>query len=188
MLQQQPYFLLGGVIPALFLLSKSSIGFGPYYDLEDVTRSTTAASFGLMAEQKAITPGQLQNARRLAIEVLNPAAKFLGNAPDINSWFRSPELNELVGGATQSTHLDARAADVKYYLNYQRRNDLLARAFLQRSNFDRMLLEKGTKTNPQWIHIEVAAPGTTARRKIMYTPDGSTWQNISQLEALTLFG
>jgi hypothetical protein len=183
-----PYYLLGGLVPALFLLSKSSLSFGPYFSFEDVVKSNTASENGLESEQRQISQANIKNAQRLAREVLTPAVNFLGEKFTINSWYRSDKVNDLVGGADNSTHLKARASDAKYIKNGQRRNDLLARAFLQRSNFDRMLLEKGPKENPIWIHIETARAGQAARRKIMYTPDGVNWQNVSHIEALALFG
>jgi zinc D-Ala-D-Ala carboxypeptidase len=185
--QQKPIFLIGAVLPALFLLQKNVNFFGKYFTLQDVIYSRTADQNNLMGVQRQISATHIKNAKKLGREVLSPAFDFLGEKPTITSWYRSPEVNNIVGGASESKHLQARAADVVYTKNGARRNDLLARAFLQRSDFDRMLLEKGTKQNPRWIHIETSAPGIRPRKKILYTSDGVTWQNVSFTEALSLF-
>ena len=62
----------------------------------------------------ADVPLELQpNARRLAVNVLELVRSRFGAAIIPVSWYRSPWHNKAVGGAEQSRHLQADAADVR---------------------------------------------------------------------------
>jgi len=58
------------------------------------------------------TPGQIENLRRLCVEVLEPMRKKLGRPLTITSGFRSPDYNAKIGGAPGSQHTQGIAADV----------------------------------------------------------------------------
>lgn len=181
-------FLSGGLIAAVFVYGTQTSGrVGKYYTVEDVIKSKRAKKAGLMHDQRAITRGQLNNARRLSRNVLTPVIRFLNSKPLTTSWFRSKALNALIGGAKESTHLQGRAVDQIFYYSGSRRNDLLIRALLATANFDRIILEKGDLLNPRWVHIEVAPSGKKPRGVILYTPDGNNYTQISQPEAMQLF-
>lgn len=183
--------IIGGVLAAFFAAKFRRKTIGKYYTHEDVIKSAIAAENGLMQFQRNIDGGKLLNAERLAVFVLDPAIDFLnGRKFQINSWYRSPELNAhpQINGAANSVHKEARAADIKLIIDGQRRNDLAMRAILQRSNFDRILLEFGTIQNPQWIQVEVAPFAASPRRQILYTPDGQNFQFIPLIDALQIFG
>lgn len=181
-------FLSGGVIAAVLVYGTQTTGrVGKYYTFNDVVESKRARKAGLMAEQRKITRGQLNNARRLSRKVLTPVVQFLGKKPVTTSWFRSKALNRLIGGAKESKHLDALAVDQVFFYNGARRNDLLVRALIATGNFDRIILEKGELTNPRWVHIETAPSGARPRGLVLYTADGHNYTTISQAEAMQLF-
>ena len=52
------------------------------------------------------------NMQKLCILVLEPLRRFLGSPVRISSGYRSPRLNDEVGGAINSAHLTGRAADI----------------------------------------------------------------------------
>lgn len=56
--------------------------------------------------------GHMSDAIYFARHVLEPLRELLGRPIYINSWFRSPVVNKLVGGVVGSYHTAARAADI----------------------------------------------------------------------------
>ena len=87
---------------------------------------------------------------------------------EINSGYRSPEVNRRVGGSPTSNHLTGCAADIRVYgieqalryavilLNYADDTD---------QDFDELLIERN-KRGGYWIHFAVRPEGN--RRKIMF--------------------
>ena len=79
------------------------------FTLEEMTASETAARHGIDN-----TPDNdvLMNLRRLAL-FLEEVRKVVGMPLRINSAYRSPEANKLVGGKATSQHCKGVAADLK---------------------------------------------------------------------------
>ena len=50
--------------------------------------------------------------KALVLEVLQPLRDALGEPMEVNSGYRCPELNRLVGGTSTSQHLKGEAADI----------------------------------------------------------------------------
>lgn len=181
-------FAGGAAAILLQTANRAPVRIGKNYTLADVTRSARAESLGLMGAQRSIPGAYIENARRLATQVLDPIAEQLGTPAGVTSWYRSAAVNEATTGSSDtSKHLTASAADLEFYLNGTERNDLIVRAALAAADFDRMILERGTLSRPAWIHIETAPIGTKPR-KIILRFDGTSWQRIEYLAALQLFG
>ena len=81
----------------------------PNFTLEEMIASETAARHGIDN-----TPDNdvLMNLRRLAL-FLEEVRKVVGMPLRINSAYRSPEANKLVGGKATSQHCKGVAADLK---------------------------------------------------------------------------
>ena len=82
----------------------------------------------------------------------------------INSGFRSPEVNRVVGGATLSNHLtgcavDIRCVGIEQALRYAA--ILLDISDLNKEDFDELLIEQ--KAHTYWIHFAVK-PSCNRRR------------------------
>ena len=84
----------------------------------------------------------------------------------INSGYRSPQVNKLVGGVTTSNHLTGCAADIRVLGIEQ----LLRYAVIlldisdeSQEPFDELLIERNSKGN-YWLHFAVRPEGN--RRKI----------------------
>ncbi len=93
----------------------------------------------------------------------------------ISSGFRSEKLNKFVGGAVKSDHRLGYAADV-IPVNATTRK--LAEWVVRNCReFDQVILEFGTISNPNWIHLS-AAPNnrkqvlraTYKDKKVIYQP------------------
>lgn len=123
------------------------------FTLAELTKSEYAIRNNIKEQN---TPSQqiIDNLEKLCINVLQPLRDKVGNPIKITCGYRCKRVNEGVGGASSSQHLDGKAADIEYYIGNEENNLLLAQAVLLNNiAFDQMILEFGTKKNPSWIHI-----------------------------------
>lgn len=120
------------------------------FQLWELIQSTTADR--LMVDN---TPNdeEIENLRSLCKNILQPARDALGPIR-ISSGFRSEELNRRVGGVPDSDHRLGFAADVVPVKVGTRQ---LAEWVVENCpNFDQVILEFGTDTNPNWIHLSAS--------------------------------
>ena len=91
------------------------------------------------------TVQQIANMAYGCRQLLEPARKAIGCPIIINSGFRNPRVNALVGGVRNSQHLQGQAADIrpKDPQQFQRLVD-----FLKSHDLTDQLL-----TGPGWLHI-----------------------------------
>lgn len=119
----------------------------PNFTLEELTFSEIAARRGIDNTPNAV---QVANLTRLCVTLLEPARAILGVPIHINSGFRSPQVNLIVGStAKHSAHLDGRAADiVPVGVDLRRAFDALRTNL---TGWDKAILECNA-----WIHLAVA--------------------------------
>ncbi len=104
----------------------------------------------------------MQNATRLAEEVLEPLRILLGPLA-VDSWYRSPGVNKAVGGVESSYHRLALAADCVPTGNVFNKFKL-ALTMLDELPVDQIIFEHH---NSDWIHIGTAKDGETPRRQAL---------------------
>ena len=144
-----------------------------HFTLEDLTRSQTASRKGIdnMPPQQAIDSLNL-----LCSTLLEPARALLGVPLSVDSGFRCEALNEAVGGAKTSAHLDGRAADlVPQGMDLQAAFDKLRTSDLP---YDQIIFECHA-----WIHLAIARPGETPRRMALTAAGGPghwTYQEVTK--------
>jgi hypothetical protein len=133
-----------------------------HFTLEALTFSQTATRKGIdnTPPQQAIDSLNL-----LCSSLLEPARALLGCPFRVDSGFRCEALNEAVGGAKTSAHLDGRAADcIPEGMNLQS-------AFLTLKNsdlpYDQIIFECQA-----WIHLAIARVGETPRRQALTATGG----------------
>jgi len=98
---------------------------------------------------------EIANLQKLCEIILQPARDALGPLK-ISSGFRSKKLNEKVGGVANSDHRLGFAADV---IPVSVGTHNLAEWVVKNCpEFDQVILEFGTSSSPNWIHLS-AAPG-----------------------------
>jgi hypothetical protein len=121
------------------------------FSLAEFTRSQTAARLGIDN-----TPGEaaIEAMRALCKYVLEEVRVHFGRPVFISSGFRSPELNEMIGGKDSSQHKAGEAVDFEVP-----GVDNLKVAEFIRDNliFDQLILEfydPGTP-NSGWIHVSI---------------------------------
>jgi len=111
------------------------------FSLAELTKTNTGLPNAL--------PKHLEgNLRALAEKVLQPARDALG-AIEVTSCYRSPEVNRRVGGASKSQHVQAQAADLKFFGG----NDVLFKWIARNLEYDQIIWEFGTDVEPAWVHV-----------------------------------
>ena len=113
------------------------------------------------AERKGIdnTPEgeHLEAAQALFENVVQPVRDHFGPTV-INSGYRSPALNEAVGGSSTSQHCKGQAADIEVPGTP---NADLAQWIVDNVDFDQVILEFYTPGIPDsgWVHVSYKADG-----------------------------
>lgn len=130
------------------------------FKLSEFTKSDTATKKKIDNTPNA---DELNNITRLCKEVLQPIREAWGGSISVTSGFRSEKLNKAVGGAKNSSHLYGAAADIKAK-DPKQNIDLwnMIRRMIDKGDIKvhQLIWEKGTKKNPQWLHISIWVDGT----------------------------
>jgi len=140
------------------------------FSLAEFTKSQTA-------ERKGIdnTPQgeHMEAAEALFAEVVQPVRDMFGPTV-INSGYRSPELNEAVGGSSKSQHCKGEAVDIEVP---GVPNAELAEWIRDNLDFDQLILEFYTPGIPDsgWVHVSYKDDGSN-RKSILTASriDGKT--------------
>ena len=92
-----------------------------------------------------------ENLRALVDEVLDPLRERYGKPIYVNSGYRCPELNRLIGGAVNSQHMRGEAADIRPVksekLKAKSELDELVRIIIANGKFDQLIIY------PTFIHV-----------------------------------
>ena len=130
----------------------------PNFTLEELTVSEVAARHGLDN-----TPPQeiIENLKRLA-EALQTLRSFFGNnAIIVTSGYRSPEVNQKVGGSKNSDHLKGLAAD--FIVPSFGTPDQVIRAILASG----VPFKQAIREFDRWTHFSIPAPGEVPRNQAL---------------------
>ena len=153
---------------------------GPHFTLGELCWSRDGIGAGLDN-----WPGSFDavaDLQRLVDQVLEPLRVMLGRPVTVNSGYRAPDVNRLVGGQVNSAHLTGRAADVEVP---GMANLVLARLVRDTKGlpFDQVILENHHVGDPPsgWVHVQIAPAGVAPRRASLTIAGGRT---LSGLQAL----
>lgn len=118
-----------------------------HFTLEELTRSEYAKLNGIDN-----TPSELQieNLRQLCLNSLEPLRERVGKPIYVLSAFRCPAVNSGIGGASNSQHLDGKAADI--IVNGWTADDLFIEAS-RHISYDQLIQEFG-----RWVHVSYSNP------------------------------
>ena len=98
------------------------------------------------------SPSQIEAMRLLAEKIFQPLREWVGGPIKVNSFFRSVALNEKIGGAASSQHCKGQAMDIDDVYGCKT-NAEMYHWIKENLNFDQMIWEFGTDTQPNWIHV-----------------------------------
>ena len=117
---------------------------------------------------------QLDNMELLAEEVFEPLRIYVGGPIKINSFFRSPELNTIIGGSRTSQHCKGQAMDIDDTFGLMTNADMYY-WIKENLDFDQMIWEFGDDENPAWVHVSYVSPLKNRRRCLKaYKDNGKT--------------
>ena len=113
------------------------------------------------------------NMVRLAEEVFEPLRAYVGGPVKINSFYRSPELNKAIGGSSKSQHCNGQAIDIDDTFG-RMTNAEMYRFIKDHLDFDQMIWEFGSDSNPDWIHVSYVGKQNRNRCLKAYKEKGKT--------------
>ena len=123
--------------------------------LAEVMRSETAKRKGI---SNMPTPEHIENFKKLAENVFQPIREHFGVPIHISSGYRSKALNTVVGGSLSSQHCSGEAIDIDMD-GTSITNKQIFDFIKENLNFDQMIWEFGTDTNPDWVHVSYESSG-----------------------------
>lgn len=141
--------------------------------MERISTNFKMAEFGVSATASAkgirnIIPEEVKPAiRALVTNLLQPLCDATGWHDQINSGYRSPEVNKLVGGVPMSQHLKGEAADNMFYkkvdgkMVYVAPIEVLRAVVASGLDFDQMIAYNG------FVHLSYTTTRAN-RRQILY--------------------
>ena len=144
---------------------------------KEATRSVTALRLGI--ENKP-SEYELQNMELIAEKVFEPLREAVNGPIKINSFYRSEELNKSIGGSSRSQHCQGRAIDIDDFYGYVS-NSYMYYYIKDNLDFDQLIWEFGTDTNPDWVHVSYVDSDSNRKRCLLaYKEDGKTkYKDIS---------
>jgi len=133
--------------------------------------STTAKRLGIDNTPDAYA---LQNMELLAEKVFEPLREYVNGPIAINSFYRSPELNQAIGGSSKSQHCEGRAIDIDDTYGYMSNKEMYE--YIKNNlDFDQIIWEFGTDDNPDWVHVSYVDHDFNRQRCLKaYKEDGKT--------------
>ena len=141
-----------------------------YFSLAELTASQTADRKGIDNTPSDIVLGNL----KLLCLTLDKVRMLLGRPIYISSGYRSPMLNDAIGGSKTSSHLTGLAADFKCP-GFGNTMTVFRKIAISGMAFDQLIAEFPSSATGGWVHIGI---GPRNRRQCLIY-DGKTYREIS---------
>ena len=136
--------------------------------LTEVTKSNTAKRLGISNQP---TPEHLNNLKLVAEKVFEPIRNHFGKPINVSSGYRSKELNAATpGSSATSQHCSGEALDLDQdEMNTGVTNKMVFEYIKNNLNFDQLIWEFGTDTNPDWVHVSYESTGKQRKQILKAT-------------------
>lgn len=128
-----------------------------HFTIGELCASTTADARGIKNTPMLQETGNL---KALADNVLDPLREWYGKPIYVNSGYRCPQLNRMVGGKPTSQHLKGEAADIT--AESKEENRKLFAYIRANLTFDQLIDEK----NFSWVHVSFKRNGENRKQII----------------------
>jgi len=126
---------------------------GYYFSMKEMCKTNTGLTNLPVTEQHSV------NITRLVALVLDPLRGDSG-AIRVTSGYRSPKVNEKVGGSPQSYHMQGLAADIQ--------SDMFsAYELAERIEFLALPVDKVIVEYGDWVHVQIKPAGETNRTEYL---------------------
>lgn len=136
--------------------------------LAEVTRSETAKRRGI---SNMPTDAHIANFKLLAEKVFQPIRDHFGVPIHISSGYRSAALNKAIGGAASSQHCSGEAIDIDMD-GTSVTNAQIFNYIKDNLEFDQLIWEFGTDTNPDWVHVSYESTGKQRKQMLKAVKSG----------------
>lgn len=136
--------------------------------LAEVIRSETAKRKGI---SNMPTEAHILNLKLVAEKVFQPIREHFGVPIHVSSGYRSKALNDAIGGSLSSQHCSGEALD----LDMDGTSITNAQVFNFIKNnleFDQLIWEFGTDTNPDWVHVSYESSGKQRKQILKAVKSG----------------
>ena len=141
-----------------------------HLSLAEVTRSDSAKRNGISNEP---TAEHLENFKLLAEKIFEPIREHFKVPIHISSGYRSAALNKKIGGSLTSQHCSGEAIDIDMDGSASGVTNKQVFDFIkQHLNFDQMIWEFGTDSNPDWVHVSYESTGKQRKQVLKAVKQG----------------
>ena len=108
-------------------------------------------------------PYEITNMHGVANNIFEPLREWVGGPIKINSFFRCTDLNRAIGGSNRSQHCQGRAIDIDDTYRFKTNAEMF-HYIKDNLDFDQLIWEFGSDTNPDWVHASYINPNENRRR------------------------
>jgi zinc D-Ala-D-Ala carboxypeptidase len=137
--------------------------------LAEVMRSETAKRKGI---SNMPTPEHIENFKLLAEKIFQPIREHFGKPIHISSGYRSAALNKAIGGASSSQHCSGEAIDIDMD-GTDVTNAQIFNYIKDNLEFDQLIWEFGTDSNPDWVHVSYESKGKQRKQILKAVKKGA---------------
>lgn len=106
---------------------------------------------------------ELGNMELIAERLFEPLRAWVGGPVKINSFYRNKELNLAIGGSQRSQHCQGRAIDLDDTFGYKTNAEMF-NWIKENLNFDQLIWEFGSDSNPDWVHMSYVSEDQNRNR------------------------
>ena len=132
--------------------------------VKEVTKSNTAKRYGISNEP---TIEHLENLKAIALNIFQPARDYFKKPIHVSSGYRSESLNKKIGGSKTSQHSKGQALDLDAHTFGGITNKDLFNFISEHTDFDQLIWEFGTETEPDWVHVSYTSNGVNRGEKLI---------------------
>ena len=143
------------------------------FTLAELTKSQTATRKGI--DNSPTSDVIVNNLRLLASNILQPVRDNFKVPFTPSSGYRSPSLNEAIGGSATSQHSKGQAVDIEVPTIA---NMELAQWIVGNLTFDQLILEYYKIDDPSadWVHVSYVDENSETNRHEVLSFDGKTYK------------
>ncbi len=142
---------------------------------KEATKSVTALRLGI---DNTPNGDSISNMKLVAEMVFEPLRQWVGGPIKINSFYRSPALNEAIGGSPKSQHCQGRAMDIDDVYGHKTNKDMFD-WIKNNLDFDQMIYEFGNEENPDWVHVSYVSEDKNRNRILKAVRDDGKTKYIN---------